>query len=257
VRVRDVNLVKRDIEKSAEVSDFSRIGLVTPEAGDYAALGELLEFAENLGIGVSFASLRVDRITERMMKTVVMGGRRSITIAPESGDDSLRERCGKYFSNDTVVEKLKMAADMGAKSAKLYFMAGLPNETDEELLSISTLCASARHETGLKITTAVTPFVPKPGTPWSGEVFAGEKKLKAGYSLILKSFGGKSGIKLQRVSIKEACLEYAVSWAGPELARFLASEELSGDSYRKLECLTDRTGAVSELRRLGLEVGHK
>jgi radical SAM superfamily enzyme YgiQ (UPF0313 family) len=257
VRVRNIDLVKRGIEKSAELSDFSRIGLVTPEAGDYAALGELLEFAERLGMGVSFASLRVDRITERMMKTVVMGGRRSITIAPESGDDSLRERCGKYFTNGTVVEKLKMAADMGAKSAKLYFMVGLPGETDEELLSISKLCASARRETGLEITAAVTPFVPKPGTPWSGEVFAGEKKLKAGYSLILKSFGGKSGVKLQRVSIKEACLEYAVSWAGPELARFLASGEMYGDSYRKLEHLTDRTGAVSELRRLGLGVGHE
>jgi radical SAM superfamily enzyme YgiQ (UPF0313 family) len=257
VRIRDVNLVKRDIEKSAIVSDFSQIGLVTPEAGDYAALDELLEFAESLGIGVSFASLRVDRITEKMMKTIVSGGRRSITIAPESGDDSLRERCGKYFSNGTVVEKLEMAADMGAKNAKLYFMAGLPDETDEELLSISELCAAARKKTGLKITAAVSPFVPKPGTPWKGEVFAGEKKLKAGYSLILKSFGGINGVKLQRVSIKEACLEYAVSWAGPESAKFLATEELSGDSYRKLEGLMDRTETVSELRRLGLGVGHE
>jgi radical SAM superfamily enzyme YgiQ (UPF0313 family) len=257
VRVRDVNMVKRDIEKSAAVSDFARIGLVTPEAGDYAALDELLEFTEHLGMGISFASLRVDGITERMMKTVVRGGRRSITIAPESGNDSLRKRCGKNFSNGTVVEKLKMAADMGAKSAKLYFMAGLPNETDDELLSISELCVAARKETGLNITAAVTPFVPKPGTPWSGEVFAGEKKLKAGYSLILKSFGGISGVKLQRVSIKEACLEYALSWAGPELARFLASERISGDSYRKLERLMDRTDTVSELRRLGLGIGHE
>jgi radical SAM superfamily enzyme YgiQ (UPF0313 family) len=257
VRVRDVNLVKRDIEQSAAVSDFSRIGLVTPEAGDYASLDELLEFTERLGVGVSFASLRVDGITERMMKTVVGGGRRSITIAPESGDDVLRERCGKYFSNGMVVEKLKMASDMGAKSAKLYFMTGLPGETDEELLSISKLCATARKKTGLEITAAVTPFVPKPGTPWREEVFAGGKKLKAGYSLILKSFGGISGVKLQMASIKEACLEYAVSWAGPELADFLASKELSGDSYRQLERLTDRTSAVSELRRLGLEVGHE
>jgi radical SAM superfamily enzyme YgiQ (UPF0313 family) len=257
VRVREVNLVKRDIENAAKVSDFSQIGLITPEAGDYAALDELIEFADRLELGVSFASLRVDEITEKMMRTVIKGGRRSITIAPESGDDSLRKRCGKCFTNEMVLEKLKMAADMGAQSAKLYFMAGLPDETNEELSSIAKLCAEARKKTGLKITAAVMPFVPKPGTPWSEEVFAGEKNLRARYSLILKSFGGISGVKLQGASIKEACLEYAVSWAGPELARLLASEALSGASSRKLERLTDRTRTISEMQRLGLGVSHK
>jgi radical SAM superfamily enzyme YgiQ (UPF0313 family) len=250
VRVRSVNLVKRDIEEASRMSDFSRIGLVTPEAGDYAHLEELLEFAEKNGHEISFASLRVDGLTERMMKALTRSGRRSVTLAPESGDDSLRERCGKFFTNADLIEKLKMAADMGATSAKLYFMAGLPRETDEQLLSISKLCVSAREKTGLKITAAVSPFVPKPGTPWAKEGFEGEKKLKIKYSLISKSFG-VPGVKLQGASIKEACIEHAISWAGTKTSKLLARTTPSV-SYRKLEDLTNKEEVYAEMERLGL-----
>jgi radical SAM superfamily enzyme YgiQ (UPF0313 family) len=243
--------VKDDIAASERVSDFSQIGLVTPEAGDYKALDELLEFAELHGKGVSFASLRVDGITEKMMRAVVRGGRHSVTIAPESGDETLRERCGKKFTNRLVLETLKMARETGAKSAKLYFMVGLPEETDEQVVSISKLCLLARDVTGLRITAAVSPFVPKPGTAWAEEEFAGEKKLKSKYSLLKKSFGGIPGVKLQEASIKEACGEYAVSWATPVTSKIMAEAPLSWASYRKLEGMVNKREVYSEFERLG------
>jgi radical SAM superfamily enzyme YgiQ (UPF0313 family) len=251
VRVRAPELVERDIDEALRVAEFSRIGLVTPEAGDYRYIDELLDFAEHRGKSVSFASLRVDNLTERMMKALVSGGGVTVTVAPETGDDCLRYMCGKRFSNEDVIEKLKMAAHMGAGAAKLYFMIGLPGETQEQVMSIAALCGDVRLKTGLAVTASVSPFVPKQGTPWAGEVFAGEKKLKVLFSLLSRSLGGVSGVKLRAAGIKEACVEYAVSRAGTEASRFIARSVLSGVSYKELLRLSDRKETEAELGRLG------
>jgi radical SAM superfamily enzyme YgiQ (UPF0313 family) len=252
MRQRALDLVKRDIEETSAKCDFSRIGLVTPEAGDYACLDDLLEFAEQRGKRVSFASLRVDRITERMMSAVVRGGRHSVTIAPESGSESLRGACGKRFTNRLVMEKLAMAKNFGARSAKLYFMIGLPGETDDDVLSISKLCAAAREETGLQITAAVSPFVPKAGTAWEKEEFAGEKKLKRAYSLLSRSFGGIGGVRLQMSSIREARVEYDISWMSSRTAGLLVGALAREAAYRGLEGAADRREVYQEFERLGL-----
>jgi radical SAM superfamily enzyme YgiQ (UPF0313 family) len=145
-----------------------------------------------------------------------------------------------------------MAADLGAKGAKLYFMFGLPDETDEDLLAISKLCIEARDKTGLKITAAASPFVPKPGTAWEEEEFAGGKNLKRKHTLITKSFGGLSGVRLQAASIKDACIEYALSWAGTSVSKLAAESALSGTSYKKLLGTANRRDVFRELERLGL-----
>jgi radical SAM superfamily enzyme YgiQ (UPF0313 family) len=256
VRVRGLELVKRDIDEALRAAEFSRIGLVTPEAGDYGYIDELLDFAEHRGKGVSFASLRVDNLTERMMKALVAGGGRTITVAPETGDDRLRNICGKRFRNEDVIEKLEMAAREGARAAKLYFMIGLPGETKEHVMSISALCEDVRLKTGLAVTASVSPFVPKPGTPWAGEVFAGEKKLKVLFSLLSRSLGGVSGVKLRAAGIREACVEYAVSGAGTEASKFIARNVSSGISYKRLLQLSDRKKTEAELSGLGLAFPH-
>ncbi|MDR1580331.1 MAG: radical SAM protein [Synergistaceae bacterium] len=256
VRVRGPELVERDIDETLSVAEFSRIGFVTPEAGDYGYIDELLDFAEHRGKGVSFASLRVDNLTERMIKALVLGGGRTVTVAPETGEDSLRRKCGKRFSNEDVIEKLEMAARAGARSAKMYFMIGLPGETYEQVMSISALCEDVRSKTGLAVTASVSPFVPKPGTPWAGEVFAGEKKLKVLFSHLSRFFGGVSGVKLRTAGIREACVEYVLSWAGTEASRFIARNVLSGISHKKLLQLSDRKETEAELRRIGLAFPH-
>jgi hypothetical protein len=87
-------------------------------------------------------------------------------------------------------------------------------------------------------------------------VFAGEKKLKVLFSLLSRSLGGVSGVKLRAAGIREACVEYAVSGAGMEASRFIARNVLSGISYKKLLQLSDRKETEAELSRLGLTFPH-
>jgi hypothetical protein len=253
--------VKRDIDRASSGCAFSHIGLVTPEAGDYRDLDELLDFAGDRGIGVSFASVRVDGMTQKMVRAIVRGGRRSVTVAPESGDDRLRARCGKKFTNDSIVETLRMAKDEGVRSVKLYFMAGLPGEDDEHILSISKLCERVRRETGLRVTATIAPFVPKPGTRWAGAAFGGageedgESNFRRKYDALARSFGGSLRGVAHPMSIKEACLEYALSWATPEVSGLLAEGASSGVSYRRLLRGVNREETAEEFKRLGLSRG--
>lgn len=90
-----------------------------------------------------------------MVRALVAGGRRGLTVAPECGSDALRYSLGKPFSNDTIIETLSMAADEGVRSVKLYFMVGLPGERDEDVAQIADLARSIRDSARLKVVLAV------------------------------------------------------------------------------------------------------
>lgn len=254
-RQRGIEKVKQDISRIAALSDFDKVGLVTPEAGDYRHLNELLEFIGGLGKSVSFASLRIDGLTPEIVGALTRGGRHSITVAPESGDDELRASCGKKFTNDDILEALNMARERGVTSAKLYFMIGLPDESDTQVKSIASLCDRIKRETGLRLNATVSPFVPKPGTAWSGAAFAGESSLKKKYRVLSRAFDGDLKNSIQGASIKEACLEYALSWSTVEVSRIITEGSEWKNTLKKISSRTDRTSASAELSRLGLNTG--
>jgi radical SAM superfamily enzyme YgiQ (UPF0313 family) len=254
LRQRSVERVLCDIKNASQAVDFTRIGLVTPETSDYRSLGDLIAGTEALEKGVSFASLRVDGLSRDMIKTLARGGRRSITVAPETGDDEFRALCGKSFTNDIIIDVLEMAKGEGMSSAKLYFMIGLPGETDAHVLSIPELCGRIRKETGLRLSAGVSPFVPKPRTAWSNAVFCGELALRAKFALLSKTARGISGTTFQWGSVKEASIEYALSWATSALSKTATKlvREAQPGALKKISKQVDRDGALRELGRLGL-----
>lgn len=246
VRQRDAANVERDIEEAALAAEFDQIGFITPEAGFYGDIGHVLSVAQRLGKGVSFASLRVDHITSEMLDALAISSRHNITIAPESGSDVLRRACGKHFTNETISQKLAMAKEHGIKAAKLYFMIGLPDETDDDVQKIADLCQMLRSDTGIGITASVSPFVPKIGTAWEDKPFAGIREIKRKVALLKKSFASKKGIALRTGSIKEACLEYILNWSTARTSDDTAADVLRNDADQ-----VDRNRTRDELSRIG------
>ncbi len=247
-RQRDVTRVIADIRRIASRAEFGQVGLVTPEASDYQDLDILLEELALLDKGVSFASLRVDRLTRNIVRTMVRGGRHSITIAPESGDDSLRRSCGKNFDNERILDALQMAKSEGVTKAKLYFMIGLPGESDEHVLAIAALCERIRRQTEMGLTITVAPFVPKPGTAWRDAPFEGAGNLRRKYSLLAGASKSVSRGVLQGVSVREAELEYTLTWSDSAQALRVAS----GEKIGKFIAEVDRERTQNELQTLGL-----
>jgi radical SAM superfamily enzyme YgiQ (UPF0313 family) len=218
LRQRPLEMVLDALERCSSRVPFSQVGLVTPEAGDYPGLDVLLDRIESLGKGVSFASLRIDNLTPRMVKSLRNSGRESLTIAPETGSDSLRKSCGKPFTNGQILDKLEMARMEGMKKVKLYFMVGLPAETDEDVLAIASLAGAIRKGLHMGVSLSVNTFVPKPRTRWGNQPFVGIKEAERRYQCLKRAIAENLGKSFEArfSSPREADLEYRLSWAGSE-----------------------------------------
>lgn len=206
------------VESISEKFPDHHVGLVTPEAGDYYALDELLQLFKEKRLPVSFASLRIDRLSESVLEALAIDKHNSITIAPETASEQLRFLCGKKFTNELIIEKLLLAKKFGITKVKLYFMIGLPGETDEDVMAISVFCREIAEKTGLSLTLTINPFVPKPWTIWRDEKFIGKNEIKRRYTLITKSFCRfkKHFANINFSSANEAEEEYNLSWSSIE-----------------------------------------
>lgn len=151
----------------------NRVGLVSIALCDHPDIEHILERMAGMGYSISPASLRLDDLNERIVRRLVDSGERGVTIAPEAGSDRLRRVINKTFTNEEILDKAQLLFANGVENLKLYFMIGLPTETDDDLVGIRDLVVQLR---GLmlqyqrsrgrigRIVGSVNPLIPKPGT---------------------------------------------------------------------------------------------
>lgn len=213
-RTRSVDDLISFLDNFKGLGDFN-VGLVTPEAGDHPHLGQLLDAIMEAEKRVSFASLRIDALNEKVLEALAMGGKRSITIAPEAGSDALRMTIKKHFTNELILKKLAMAKEYGINYVKMYFMIGLPGESDEDIRAIAEMSQSIWDLLKIKLTLSIGIFVPKPGTPFSGEPFIGISEGRRRLNILHRSLRGFGKvITLRPVDFKGSLKEYVLSWYG-------------------------------------------
>lgn len=249
-RIRPADLVIADI-MTARAEGAERVGVIAPESGDYPWIGEVLQAIRNASMAVSFASLRVDSLTEEMLETLSESGQRTLTIAPETGDDAFRKSCGKDFPRDVIIEKLQMAREKGVAKVKMYFMIGLPQETEEHILETARLIEQVRKETALKTIASLSVFVPKPQTPWQNEKLASAEHIRTRLGMIRRflSKTGVRGVELRIPSYREAAREYNLAWSSADSEISLAAAKTGNhrDAARVLKQL-ELLGFSRELR---------
>ena len=128
-----------------------------------------------MGYSISPASLRLDDLTPTILRLLRQSGERTITIAPETGSDRLRRVINKTVTNDEILDRAELIFASGIENLKLYYMIGLPTETDEDLVAIRDLTVQLRdvmmsHARGRghvgRIVGSVNPLIPKPGTAY-------------------------------------------------------------------------------------------
>src|SRR5207253_5685114 len=163
-----------DLAQSARAY-ANRVGLVSIALCDHPEIERILARLYEMGYAISPASLRLDDLTEPIVRVLRESGERTITIAPETGSDRLRRVINKTVSNDEILDSAELIFANGIESLKLYYMIGLPTETDEDLVAIRDLTLQLR-ERMLKhakprgrvgsITGSVNPLIPKPGTAY-------------------------------------------------------------------------------------------
>jgi radical SAM superfamily enzyme YgiQ (UPF0313 family) len=153
----------------------ARAGLVSIALCDHPDIEEILTGLLEMGYSISPASLRLDDLTPAILGLLRRSGERTVTIAPETGSDRLRRVINKTVTNEEILGAAEMIFEAGFENVKLYFMIGLPTETDEDLVAIRDMAVQLqqimmRHARGRghvgRIVGSVNPLVPKPGTAY-------------------------------------------------------------------------------------------
>ena len=181
VRERRVETLRQIARRLIDNSGWDEISLTSLSSADYSCLSRLIddlqeEFAGER-ISLSLPSLRVDSFSIGLAERVQMVRRSGLTFAPEAGTQRLRDVINKNVTEANLLEACSAAFAKGWKSVKLYFMLGLPTETDEDIAGIADLVRKvAALKRGVKVTVSVSCFVPKPWTAfqWVGQISATE-----------------------------------------------------------------------------------
>jgi len=183
VRERSITTIGTMVATGLAASGFSEVGLLSLSSADHSEINEiavdLADRYEGTNTGLSLPSTRVDAFNVTLAKELSRNGRRSgLTFAPEGGSDRIRKVINKMVTEDDLIRTVATAYAGGWRQVKLYFMCGLPTETDEDVLAIAALArrvietgraASGRGD--IRCTVSIGGFVPKPHTPfqWAGQ----------------------------------------------------------------------------------------
>ena len=215
-----------------------RIGLVGPAVTDHPEIEEILYGLRRMGAGLSISSLRIKPLSSRMMELLAEGGARTITLAPEAGSERLRRVIRKGFTEDDILSAISQVAAQGTKQLKLYFMLGLPTETDEDIGEIISLILKGktivdRQQTGTRLSLNIAPFVPKAGTPFQWLPMSTLPTLNQRLSLLKKSLPARV-VQLKYESPAWSQIQAVLSRGDSSLAKVLADmEELSLAGWRR------------------------
>ncbi len=206
--------------------EIYKVGLLGAAVADHPQVEDVTEWLVERGKQVSTSSLRAEKLSERFLDLLKKGGQQNITVAPETGSIETRKKMLKGVKNEKYFRLAEWAGKRRFPGLKLYFLLGCPDsdpmdEANDIIQFSEKMSEIFKGNGGGKITVSVSPFVPKPTTPWAGEVIWNPKAVKKASRLIRKMLAFRGVMKVPPVNIKEASTETVLTWAGPEVTEDL------------------------------------
>ncbi|MFM1917058.1 MAG: hypothetical protein RJB01_573 [Actinomycetota bacterium] len=184
VRERSITGITQMVNNGVQVTGYQEVGLLSLSSADHSEIGDiarvLADHYEGTETSLSLPSTRVDAFNVELANELSRNGRRSgLTFAPEGGSERMRRVINKMVTEEDLIRTVTTAYAAGWRNVKLYFMCGLPTETDEDVLQIAELArevikagraASGRND--IRCTVSIGGFVPKPHTPfqWAAQL---------------------------------------------------------------------------------------
>jgi radical SAM family uncharacterized protein/radical SAM-linked protein len=234
-RERELDQIRDTLAISLKESGYDELSFLSLSTGDYSCieelLGEVMAQYEREKISVSLPSMRIGTLTPELVKQIKRVRKTGITVAPEAGTQRLRDVINKDIDEEEILNTVKTVFEQGWKALKLYFMIGLPTETEEDLdgivrLSKKVLSRAGGKKSSKKITVSLSTFVPKSHTPfqWMPQASLEETQRK---QRILKKSLWKRGLW--------------VKWQDPHMS-FLEGAMSRGD--RRLGAVIERAHAL-------------
>jgi len=214
-----------------------KVGLVGSAVADHPGFERILEHVARAGGRAGVSSLRLDRLTPRLAELLRAVGEATVTVAPEAGAEALRLRINKDLRDEQIYEAARTVFRAAPSTLKMYFLAGLPGESDDDaraivemVTTIQRIMLEERRPTGEpgRISVSINGFVPKPFTPFECMPFAGVKTLAARFAAVTE---GLKTVPNVTVAAGSPRLDYAqaiMSVGGREIGPLIETASLSG-----------------------------
>jgi radical SAM family uncharacterized protein/radical SAM-linked protein len=226
LRERDPATVLEQAEKAVAATGTEELSLLSLSTGDYSCVNPLLTEVMNRfasrKIAVSLPSTRVDALAAPLLEQIKRVRKTGFTLAPEAGTQRMRDIIQKEYTEDELINAARQIFQLGWRHLKLYFMLGLPSETEDDLRGIAELTARVSASGGFKrdVTASVSNFVPKPQTPfqWASQIPVAEIEARQQF---LKRELGRRKLKFKWHDAQESYLEGIFSRGDRRLGKLL------------------------------------
>ena len=234
MRERSVQTLNNLALESCKNTGYDEISLSSLSISDYSELYNLTDclksWTDGLNINLSLPSMRIDALTRELLAQTSNVRQSGLTFAPEAGSQRMRDVINKNLTEQEILDAVKTAFDSGRSSIKLYFMIGLPGETDEDIIKIAELAKTAvglyykrenkQNNRGVTVSVSVASFVPKCHTPFCFEAQDSYEELLRKQQLLKEQINSKK-IKYNYHDARVSKLEAVFSRGDRKLSKVL------------------------------------
>ena len=265
-RYRSADTVRRQAREHLTATGHEEVSLLSLSAADYPGIEELCRdlAAEHAGarVSLSLPSTRVDAFSVSLAESISRVRRSGITLAPEAGTQRLRDVINKQVTDEDIMTAAEAAFASGFELVKLYFMLGLPTETDEDAEGIAGIIARITglgrghgSRRGKIVTASLAAFVPKPHTPFQWEAQADSETFDRRRRIVTDALKRERRAAVHWHDPRRALLECALARGGRETAEAVRQAYLLGSRLDGWdECFSSDVW-VEAFRRAGLDLG--
>jgi radical SAM superfamily enzyme YgiQ (UPF0313 family) len=220
-RTRSLDKLKELVREGLENTPVKKVSLIGSSLGDLDGLEDLVCWIVKQDIEVSVPSLRADSVTPKLLDCLVKGKQRTLTIAPETGSSRLRKIMGKGLKNEDIERAVELAEAAGYNALKMYFIIGLPGETETDVEDTVAMIRSIALRTKMKVTASVNPFIPKAQTRWQTEPQPPIDLLRQKIKHVKKGIKNVPRVYLETLDLRDARIQAALSVGDKSLGRVI------------------------------------
>ena len=235
-RLRSLEKILEGVEEGRKYR--KRIGIISSLASRHPRIEDICAKVLETKGKISLASLRPGTLSKGLIHALDESKQRTITLAPETGQETLRGTLNKNLSDEDILKSVELVADLTVSNLRLYFMIGLPEEENEDMAAIAGLVARIRDILTIskkagKITVSVNPFIPKASTPFQRKKMGDEKMLSRRLRILRKELSSLGNVNLIHESIKWSLWQGILSRGDRRLGNVLLSTYRWEGDWRK------------------------
>jgi len=266
-REKSTEKISCQVKNLCENTGYEELSLSSLSTSDHSQidemLTELIKYTENEHVNLTLPSLRVDNFSDALLEKIKKVRKSGLTFAPEAGTQRLRDVINKNVSEEEIMSTCRIAFEGGYTKVKLYFMMGLPTETDEDIIGIADTAQKVvdlfysipdRPKGSVSVSISVATFVPKPFTPFEFEAQISREEIERRQRLLVDSVKSKK-IKVSWHSPDISILEEVLAKGDRKIAKVMYEAWKSGCKFDSWGETFDYEKWQTAFEKCGVDIG--